>query len=138
MSRVAAGCSVALVAAVVMLALLGPLLVSVLAPDAEAVPAARRLLPDAKGVLSRQLDLPPSVIRFTGIEMRDDDQLVIMRFELRAFPFIFSEGAYLGSRCTPLDELDPASMGGGRGIVDFETDPELEYLRSGAQPACPE
>ena len=47
-----------------------------------------------------------------------------------------SSVAYLFSRCTPLTDLDPAGMGGGRGVTDFATDPELEYLRSDAQPSC--
>ena len=63
-------------------------------------------------------------------------------FFLYAFPTSFwgaqiaADRAYLVSRCTPIEDLDPERMGGARGVQDFRTDAELEYLRSDAQPAC--
>lgn len=54
-------------------------------------------------------------------------------FEL---PYLASDLGYLASRCTPLEEIDPRGMSGGRSVVDFETDPELAYLQSEAQAPC--
>lgn len=104
--------------------------------DAPAPASVERLLPDAKGYLAGQLDLVGAHVRFIGAELRERDDLVILKFELRPFPYLSAEGAYLVSRCTPVGQLDPFGMGGGRGVADFATDPELEHARSGAQPPC--
>ena len=106
-------------------------------PDEQAPPAVQRLLPEAKEYLANQLDLWNAHVRYTGVELRERDDLVILRFELSPFPFVQSEGAYLVSRCTPVAELDPTGMGGGRGVTDFSTDSELVHARSDDQPACP-
>ena len=132
-SAFAAMALVALVAAVL---LAGPPVVAVLAPDHTTPASVARILTEARRTLSAQLDLPASAIRYVGIETRDRDELVVLQFEIRSFPFLAIERAYLFSRCTPLDDLDPAGMGGGRGVTDFATDPELEHLRSDAQPPC--
>ncbi len=105
-------------------------------PDADAPPAVERILPDAKRYLTGQLDVPVAYLRLSDVELRDADDLVILMFELRPFPYIASEGAFLVSRCTPVGRLDPQQMGGGRGVVDFATDTELAHLRSDAQPPC--
>lgn len=123
-------------AAMLAVAIGGPLLVMALAPDREAPPQVERILPDAKRYLVGQLDAFTSVVRYVGWEHREEDDLVILMFELRPFPFLTLDRAYLGSRCTPIEQLDPNGMGGGRGVDDFRTDPELQHLRSGAQPAC--
>jgi hypothetical protein len=127
---------VAAVALLVALVLAGPAVIAVLAPDRAAPAPVDRLLPDARRALSGQLDLPASAIRYVGIETRARDNLIVLQFEIRSFPFLAVERAYLFSRCTPLDDLDPAGMGGGRGVTDFASDPELVHLRSGAQPPC--
>jgi hypothetical protein len=106
-------------------------------PDASAPEPVDRILVDAKRYLAGQLDLPVAHIRYVGLETRDVDDLVVLEFELRSFPWVAAEGAYLVSRCTPLEELDVFGMGGGRGVEDFDTDPELRHLRSDAQPPCP-
>ena len=65
--------------------------------------------------------------------------LLVIRFELRPCPFMTAEGAYLASRCRPLETFDADTfymMSGGGGVTDFQTDPELVYLRSDAQPPC--
>lgn len=126
-----------LAAIVLLVAVGGPILVTALAPDADAPPAVERILPRAKRYLVGQLDAYTSVVRYVGWEHRETDDLVILMFELRPFPFITVDRAYLGSRCTPIEDLDPEGMGGGRGIDDFRTDSELEYFRSDAQPDCP-
>jgi hypothetical protein len=128
--------SLSIIALALAVAIGGQLIVMTVAPDHDAPPEVERILPDAKSHLSSQLDLHTSVIRYVGWEHRERDQLVILMFELRPFPFISVGRAYLGSRCTPVEELDPGTMGGGRGIVDFATDAELEYLRSDEQPPC--
>ena len=106
--------------------------------DAPAPAAVERLLPDAKNYLAGQLDLVAAHVRFIVAELRERDDLVILKFELRPFPYLSAEGAYLVSRCTPVEQLDAVGMGGGRGVADFATDPELEHARSGAQPPCGE
>ncbi len=106
-------------------------------PDAAAAPAVQRLLPEAKSYLAGQLDAWPAHLRYTGAELRERDHLVILMFELRQFPFLGADRAYLVSRCTPVDRLNPNGMGGGRGVTDYATDPELVHLRSDAQPPCP-
>jgi hypothetical protein len=111
----------------------------VLAPDETAPTAISRLLPEAKRSLAAGLDLPLAplaYVRYVGLETRERDDLVILRFELRSFPYLSSEGAYLVSRCTAIENLDPTEMDGGGGVSDFETDPELEYARSDAQTPC--
>lgn len=125
-------------ALVIAFAVGGTLLVMSVAPDHEAPPQVARILPEAKRYLAGQLDEPISVVRYVGWEYRERDHLIILMFELRPFPYITMDRAYLGSRCTPIRALDPVGMGGGRGIGDFATDPEIEYLRSGDQPACEE
>ncbi len=126
-----------MLAPVAVAAFVGPQAVATIAPDRDAPSLVRRILPDAKRVLAGQLDLWPASIRYTGMETRRVDELVILQFEVRAFPFFAVDRAYLASRCTPLADLDPAAMGGGRGVTDFATDAELEHLRSDAQPPCP-
>jgi hypothetical protein len=125
-------------AVLVLLVVLGmPTLVGSIAPDHEAPAEVERILPEAKRYLTGQLDAFTSVVRYIGWESRERDHLVILMFELRPFPFITVDRAYLASRCTPIEELDPIGMSGGRGVEDFATDPEIEYLRSAAQPQCP-
>jgi hypothetical protein len=114
------------------------LAVGLLVPaDAAVQPAVQRLLPEAKEYLAGQLDAVLAHLRYTGAELRDTDHLVILQFELRQYPFLTADRAYLFSRCTPLEELDPKGMGGGRGVTDFATDPELVFLRSDEQSPCP-
>lgn len=105
-------------------------------PDVDAPPPVARILGDAKRYVAGHLDLPLAHVRYIGLETRDADGLVLLKFELRFFPWVDPEGAYLISRCTPLEELDVFAMGGGRGVENFETDAELRHLRSGAQPPC--
>lgn len=128
--------SAAVLVAAALVLLVPAVILPVVAPDAEAVPAVERLLPDAKPYLARQLDLGLAHVRYSGAELRARDHLVILEFEIRPFPYVASEGAYLVSRCTPLEQLDPNTMGGGRGVTDFATDAELAYVRSDAQPPC--
>jgi hypothetical protein len=88
-------------------------------------------------VVASQLKRRLSQARFTAIE-RGSDELVVLYFELRVYPFVGSpELAYLSSRCTPLEAIDPWGMGGGIVQGDPATDEELAYLRSDAQPPCP-
>ena len=125
---------VALVCAVVIAASL-LVAVQLAAPEADAPPDIRRMLPEAKHTLSSQLELFAH-LRYVGAEIRERDDLVILKFELRPFPFVHAEGAYLASRCVAVDKLDSWAMSGGRGVTDFETDIELASLRSDAQPDC--
>lgn len=131
MRRTIAGAALALV---VLASVMWVTYRSAMAPDAAAPPAVARILPAARSHLSAQLDVDPAQVRYTGVESRETDDLVILRFEIRPFPYIASEGAYLFSRCRPIEQLDVSGMGGGRGVVDFETDPELEFLRAADEP----
>jgi hypothetical protein len=124
-------------AMVIGVAVIGPAMVNTIAPDQGAPAHVERLVDGAKQHLARQLDLVATQVRYVGWEHRDRDQLLILMFELRALGIFTVDHAYVVSRCVPIDEIDPAAMGGGRGVTDFATDPELESLRSDAQPACP-
>lgn len=121
--------------AIALAVLLAPgTLLGIVFPDAAAAPSVQRLLPDAKQFLASRLELTWAHVRYAGAELRASDNLVILHFELRPFPFVAPEGAYLMSRCTPLVELDPMLMGGGRGVTDPDADLELRSARSDAQP----
>lgn len=107
--------------------------------DEPAPPELSPLLPSAKRALLAALEHPPVHVRYLGLERRRRDELLVIRFELRPYPFFSAEGAYVASRCRPLETFDADafySMGGGSGVTDFQTDPELVYLRSDAQPPC--
>lgn len=121
---------------IMVLALLPTVILPAVAPDAVAIRDAERILPEAKRALSSNLGTPLAYVRYLGLETRETDRLVILQFEIRPWPYLVSEGAYLASRCTPIAELDPRGMSGGAGISDFATDAELAYLRSDAQPPC--
>ena len=71
--------------------------------------------------------------RLVATETRASDNLVVLHFEYRTYPFITASSAYLASRCIPLSRIDPKQMSGGRGPG---TESELNYLRSAAQPPC--
>ena len=66
-------------------------------------------------------------------ETRASDNLVVLHFEYRTYPFITASSAYLASRCEPLNQIDPKAISAGRGS---DTESELKYLRSEAQPPC--
>jgi hypothetical protein len=90
--------------------------------------------------LASQLDQAVGTeVRFVGFEQREHDQLLFLFFELRQWPHLGPATlAYLVSRCTAHANLEPLGMGGGVVVGgDLATDPELEYLRSAAQPPCP-
>jgi hypothetical protein len=112
------------------------LILPFVAPDATAPSAVGRLLPDAKRALASNLDSALAYVRYLGVETRQRDQLVVLQFEIRPWPYVFADRAYLASRCTPIANLDPRAMSGGRGVSDWATDPELTYLRSDAQEPC--
>ncbi|HEU0236197.1 MAG TPA: hypothetical protein VFR14_07120 [Candidatus Limnocylindrales bacterium] len=121
------------------LALIAPVAAGVAFPDAPPPTGLRVPVPEFGRVLTAQLERPPGTIaRFVGHQGRDRDLLVILLFELRAYPYVAPpELAYLVSRCTAMGELDPRGMGGG--VIpggDWRTDPELQYLALDAQPSC--
>jgi hypothetical protein len=89
--------------------------------------------------LASQLDRPIGTdVRFVGFEQRAHDRLTILYFELAGSPFGTPTLAYLVSRCTDAADLEPSGMGGGVVLGgDLRTDPELDHLRSAAQPPCP-
>ncbi len=116
-------------------ALLG--LVRLALPDAPAPAGLARPIAEFGSTLASQLDRPLTHARFMRAET-GPDRLTILFFELRSYPFVLpGELAYLVSRCTPPEALDPWGMGGGIVQGDPATDYELEYLRSDAQPPCP-
>jgi hypothetical protein len=117
-----------------------PVVVRTVYPEA-APPAGLSAPTSAFGrVLVSQLERPPGTdARFVGFESRERDRLVILLFELRAYPYVLApEVAFVASRCVDRGELEPGGMSGGI-VVDGDpaTDPELEFLRSRAQPGCP-
>jgi len=117
-------------------ALLG--LVRLALPEAPAPAGLARPIAEFGSTLASQLDRPLAYAPFMRAET-GPDRLTVLFFELRSYPFVLpGELAYLVSRCTPLEALDPWSMGGGIVQGDPATDDELEYLRSDAQEPCPE
>jgi hypothetical protein len=106
-------------------------------PDEPAPPEIAPKLAAAKHAIVHELDRGWTRARYIGLETRASDQLVVLRFEIYGWPNLVPMRAYLVSRCRALAEIDPRMMGGGIVEGDFATDPELEYLRSPAQPACP-
>jgi len=101
------------------------------------VPEIAPKLEAAKQAIVHGLDRGWTRARFIGLETRDSDKLVVLRFELYGWPNLQPMRAYLASRCRSLAEIDPRSMGGGIVNGDFATDPELQYIRSSAQEPCP-
>jgi hypothetical protein len=122
---------------IVIVVLLPTVILPAMAPDASASRDIARILPDAKRTLSSNLKTPLAYLRYIGMEARGSDRLIILKFEIRPWPYLVADGTYLASRCTPVPELDPADMSTGIGVRDFAADTELAYLRSDAQPPCP-
>lgn len=107
-------------------------------PDAPPPAGLARPIAEFGSTLASQLDRPLTHARFVRAETGPDG-LTILFFELHSYPFVLpSRLAYLVSRCAPLEALDPRGMGGGIVQGDPATDDELEYLRSDAQPPCPD
>ena len=134
--QLVAAALVALLLAVALVALTPSFLVRVLLHDAVARPEVAKMLPAAKVQLENQLRFarwPVGYTRLLATETRASDNLVILHFEYRTYPFIAASSAYLASGCKPLAQIDPREMSGGWGP---DSASELEYLRSKAQPAC--
>jgi hypothetical protein len=121
---------------VALLALTPSLLVIALLHDAAAPPEVAKMLPAAKEHLyqTRGFQWPAGYYRFLASETRNSDNLVVLHFEYRSYPFITASRAYLASRCTPLAKSNPREMGFGWGPG---SESELQYLRSPAQDPCP-
>lgn len=106
-------------------------------PDAAAPTELAAKLLEAKHALLNSLDRQWTRARFVGLETRASDNLVVLQFEIYGWPNLLPTRAFLVSRCRPLADIDPRSMGGGVVDGDFATNPELEHLRSPAQNPCP-
>jgi hypothetical protein len=105
-------------------------------PDATAPAELQVKLPAAKVALADALDRHQwTRVRYIGMEARASDNLVVLMFEMYRWPNILPSRAFLASRCRPLAEIEPRSMGGGV-VDDFATDAELQHLRSPAQTPC--
>ena len=125
------------VALAIGLALLAPFAtVFVTPPDEPAPPELAPKLAAAKHAIVHGLERRWTRARYIGVETRDSDQLVVLRFEIYGWPNLVPMRAYLVSRCRSLGEIDPMHMGGGIVDGDFATNPELEYVRSSAQAPC--
>ncbi len=135
-SAVVAGALLAVLLAAAVLALTPSFLVVALLPDVAAPGQITAVLPVAREQLYIQLKSPRWPVgyyRLVATETRASDNLVVLHFEYRTYPFITASSAYLASRCSPLSQIDPKGMSAGRGP---ETESELKYLRSAAQPSC--
>ena len=122
---------------VVALLLLTPsFLVIAVLPDGAASAQIARVLPAAKEQLNRTHGFrwPAGYYRFLSAETRTSDNLAVLHFEYRTYPFVGPTHAYLASRCTPMEQIDPAQMGFGWGPG---AEAELQHLRSAAQDPCP-
>lgn len=127
----------AALALVTLVAVAPPVATRILWPDAQAPAGLGRPVAEFGAVLASQLDRPLTHARFVRLES-GRDSLLILFFELRRYPFLGApELAYLVSRCVAIEALDPWGMSGGIIEGDPAFDPELDYLRSAAQPSCP-
>jgi hypothetical protein len=111
--------------------------VLVVPADEPAAPEMAAKLEAAKHAIVHGLERGWTRARYLGLESRESDNLVVLRFEIYGWPNLLPTRAYLASRCRSLAEIDPRSMGGGIVEGDFATDPELQYVRSSAQAPCP-
>ena len=126
--------SVAVVLALVALAPCATVLV--VPPDATAPAELDAKLPAAKDAVVDGLDRHRwTRARYIGVETRASDNLVVLMFELYAWPNLVPVRAFLISRCRAVADIDPRAMAGGV-VEDFATDPELQHLRSPAQNPC--
>ena len=133
---VVAGALFVVLLAVALLALTPSFLVLALLPDAAAPSEITAMLPVSREQLYIQFKSPRWPVgyyRLVATETRASDNLVVLHFEYRTYPFITASSAYLASRCSSLSQVDPKAMSGGRGP---DTESELKYLRSAAQPSC--
>ena len=118
------------------LALTPTVVASIAIHDAPAPAGIARMLSAAKHQLDNNrgpIRWPLTHYRHVGTEARASDNLIVLYFEYRTYPFVTTSSAYLASRCTALDQIDPGKMTGGWGP---ESRSELAYLRSAAQPVC--
>ena len=104
-------------------------------PDAAAPTELAVKLQEAKHVLVHQLERGWTRARYVGLETRTSDDLVVLHFEIYGWPNLTPMRAFLVSRCRPLAQIEPRSMGGGV-VDDFATDAELQHLRSPTQNPC--
>ena len=105
-------------------------------PDEAAPPEIAPKLAAAKHSLVHNLDRGWTRARYIGLETRDSDKLVVLKFEIYGWPNFAPLRAFLLSRCRSLADIEPVHMSGGV-VQDFATDPELEHMRSPAQAPCP-
>ena len=128
---VVAGALFVVLLAVALLALTPSFLVLALLPDAAAPSEITAVLPVAREELYIQFKSPRWPVgyyRLVATETRASDNLVVLHFEYRTYPFITASSAYLASRCSSLSQVDPKAMSGGRGP---DTESELKYLQIG-------
>ncbi len=106
-------------------------------PDAPPPAGLTRPIRDFSDAIWHLFERPPWIYaRYVDVETEPDD-LVVLYFEVRPYPYLAADSeVYLVSRCSPMGALDPMGMGGGTVIGSRADDPELEYLRSDAQPPC--
>lgn len=123
---------------VVVVILVAPVVVARLAlPDAPAPTGMVRPIRDFSDAIWHLSDRPPWIhARYVDIETGPDD-LVVLYFEVRSWPYLATESeVFLASRCTPIEALDPTGMSGGTVSGSRAEDAELDFLRSDAQSAC--
>lgn len=109
----------------------------------DATPPVELAVPldSAKRIVAGQFDLIPLVqrVRYVDSEYRPADDLVLLYFEIRSYPYLWSSEAFLVSRCVPLADFTAdtfAGMGGGYLDTSRAADPELVYLRGPDQSPC--
>lgn len=115
--------------------------VEALARDATPPAELSAPLDNAKRILVGRFDLIPLVqrVRYVDSEYRPTDDLMLLYFEIRSYPYLWSREVFLVSRCVPLADFTADSfsgMGGGYVQSSRASDPELVYLRGPDQPPC--
>jgi len=94
-----AGALLAALLAIALLALTPSFAVVALLRDAAAPPEIAKVLPAAKEQLhkTRGFQWPAGYYRYLATETRTSDNLVVLHFEYRAYPFITASSAYRGA-----------------------------------------
>ena len=128
-------------AAILVVAISPVVVVEALARDATPPAEMSAPLDSAKRALAGQYDLIPLVqrVRYVDLEYRPTDDLVLLYFEIRSYPYLWSREAFLVSRCVPLADFTAdtfAGMGGGYVQSSRASDPELVHLRGPGQGTC--
>lgn len=98
-------------------------------------------LGEAERAIVGQFDLVPVLdhVRLLDVEYRQSDDLVLLYFEIRRYPYLSGAEVWLGSRCVPISDFIAdgfPGMYGGYVHGSRALDEELVYVRGPDQSPC--